>query len=1285
MCRPFSSVCCVRSAALGPVSVSARWSGRPVVAAVQLCAAGPCAAPSAACVTSGDGQPLVADAGRLTNSTALVVKDSSQLQLDLAPGQPCSSQGRNTTFNTTVLFVCDPSDQESERQRPLAVFGDCSLTVIWYTAGACGRPAAAPAACPLLAYGPLRSRPGLAGLASARWSAVGAGVSVQARLCGGGDGPCAGAPLCVAAGGRAQAVGSADRPPRLAATANGSVTLTYGPSDGERAEVALRCREEAGAGRLLVVGRRQPRLLQLALETAVVCPVRRVDCRVTAEDGTVRDLSALSLETGAWETADRAAGRAGDRFFINMCRALGGDSGAALCGGVAGTAVCLRAETGDPVSLGAVAGPPSRMADGSISIVYSNGSPCGGDRYSSELQLVCGPLRDGAPLLLGRAHCRFTFLWETVVACGRQESSGGRCAVVEPLYGHRLDVSALRRPDSDYALPLDGGGTLYLNLCGPLVRRCAGAAGQGACLLHANGTELSYGGASSRLWHSDGVLSLRLTGGARCGPSANHSTRVVFTCDQRAPAAAEPGLVHLGCTSFVVVPTRLACPPRRAADCRTPDGRFDLSALTALTGNHEYREPGATYVLNVCHSVNPEQGVNCPPDAAVCLVRPAGNGTGRSYTSLGAVSAGPTVDGDRLLLRYSTGQRCDGDPARRLRAAEIRFSCDPTAQGTQPRLVSTDDCVFRFAWTTASACPLQQTRGAANCSVENPQTGFRFDLSPLARPGGYSASLRDNQYRLNVCSPLPATAGCPAGTGICKTAAASPAGSVSVGAASGNLVYDAGVLLLSYGEGAPCDGGGRYSTVISFFCGPDGEPSTAHVVEDDRCAVTVHWPTQLACETRVECAVDTPDGLVDLRALAALGGASPDPRARPAGSDDPDLPCRCVSTSGAGLPGGPVRPAAPPAAPAAHSTSGSQHQVRPRSGSQHQVRPRSGSQHQVRHRNGSQHQGLGHVVSPPRFSTDHVTLTYEHGSPCAGQPGRNLSTELQLYCNASQPATESRPEWPLYADCRYTFRWRSAAACPLSPASGRARRQCLVGRPDGTVRDLSTLTAQQSEQVQFAGRTVRLRPCHADPRCAGAVCVDNSSFGDEASFSVSESDGGAVTLEYSTDAACAPQGEWDGGAVTLEYSTDAACAPQGEWDGGAVTLEYSTDSACAPQGEWDGGAVTLEYSTDSACAPQGEWDGGAVTLEYSADAACAPQGEWDGGAVTLEYSADAACAPQGEWDGGAVTLEYSTDAACAPQDGGPTTRGATLRLTCDRTLGRGSPVVTRREAPICHR
>ena len=59
------------------------------------------------------------------------------------------------------------------------------------------------------------------------------------------------------------------------------------------------------------------------------------------------------------------------------------------------------------------------------------------------------------------------------------------------------------------------------------------------------------------------------------------------------------------------------------------DGRYDLNGLTALTGNHEYRETSATYVLNVCHTVNPEQGVNCPPESASCLVRHAGNGTAR--------------------------------------------------------------------------------------------------------------------------------------------------------------------------------------------------------------------------------------------------------------------------------------------------------------------------------------------------------------------------------------------------------------------------------------------------------------------------------------------------------------------------------------------------------------------------------------------------------------------------------------------------------------------------------
>ena len=53
-------------------------------------------------------------------------------------------------------------------------------------------------------------------------------------------------------------------------------------------------------------------------------------------------------------------------------------------------------------------------------------------------------------------------------------------------------MSSLRRPDTDYSLPL-GNGTLYLNLCGPLVRRCAGRDGQGACLVRPDGTELSYG------------------------------------------------------------------------------------------------------------------------------------------------------------------------------------------------------------------------------------------------------------------------------------------------------------------------------------------------------------------------------------------------------------------------------------------------------------------------------------------------------------------------------------------------------------------------------------------------------------------------------------------------------------------------------------------------------------------------------------------------------------------------------------------------------------------------
>ena len=48
----------------------------------------------------------------------------------------------------------------------------------------------------------------------------------------------------------------------------------------ERAEVSLVCSEEAGAGRL-VFRHHEQQLVQLALETAVVCPVRQVECQVS--------------------------------------------------------------------------------------------------------------------------------------------------------------------------------------------------------------------------------------------------------------------------------------------------------------------------------------------------------------------------------------------------------------------------------------------------------------------------------------------------------------------------------------------------------------------------------------------------------------------------------------------------------------------------------------------------------------------------------------------------------------------------------------------------------------------------------------------------------------------------------------------------------------------------------------------------------------------------------------------------------------------------------------------
>ena len=71
-----------------------------------------------------------------------------------------------------------------------------------------------------------------------------------------------------------------------------------------------------------------------------VCPADSLPpAQVTAEDGTLRDLSQLARRAGAWETTERADGQTGDLFYINMCRALNHTALPSPCGGQYSAAV----------------------------------------------------------------------------------------------------------------------------------------------------------------------------------------------------------------------------------------------------------------------------------------------------------------------------------------------------------------------------------------------------------------------------------------------------------------------------------------------------------------------------------------------------------------------------------------------------------------------------------------------------------------------------------------------------------------------------------------------------------------------------------------------------------------------------------------------------------------------------------------------------------------------------------------------------------------------------------
>ena len=486
--------------------------------------------------------------------------------------------------------------------------------------------------------------------------------------------------------------------------------------------------------------------------------------------------------------------------------------------------------------------------------------------------MVCSTSEIGPEFLYETPSCEYVFAWHTRAACPRHSVSTSTCAVTDPLYGHTFDFGPLRNNYEDYSFDTPSG-SLYVNLCGPLVNDGYFELKNNSAValsLKNKANHLSGGQYPANLTFNDGILSMHFTEGSYCRANETYSTMIQFQCDNEDhDYTSEVGalMYHHLCINAIVWRTKYACPPHYTNDCSfiSEDGlKYDLNPLSSSQYNVEVasRQQSQVFVLNVCRSVVHERSTRCPYDAASCLVDKSRK---NEAVSLGRAGKGPLDQFGLLKLIYEGGSRCNANTNY---SSEIIFHCDESEYNNHnPILVAEQKCKYYFEWWTPHACPkkVENSPILGNCSVRNGYSNFLYDLSPLSKPEGYSIKKDDVALQLNVCDNMQS---CPNSTdGACSTDLNGAL--ASAGKANALLVHTPGQLTLRYSGGSKCANGISRTTMISFYCGAEKaiEGPVLVSIDDTSCIYFVNWHTELACDFRIDCAARSFDRTVDIYPL----------------------------------------------------------------------------------------------------------------------------------------------------------------------------------------------------------------------------------------------------------------------------------------------------------------------------------------------------------------------------------------------------------------------------------
>ncbi|XP_023236304.1 cation-independent mannose-6-phosphate receptor-like [Centruroides sculpturatus] len=1062
-----------------------------------------CSSDSFACVieTNEEGDTSVHNLGN--KMTELEFKNQGHLTVKYTSGDPCTSFGKADNYTTTIHFLCD---QRVEELRFLNLLGNCEYMFLWSTEAACGvKSEISKNKCtivdPLTEYTldlqSLKSDHGYSVTADSR--------TFKLNICGTADG-CTfegkNVSVCELNEGKPHNILGLLNDYYLELSDDEIITLVYegifNQATGivSKVYVELPCKQGVRQKEIKFI-RQDGNAYFFELETSLSCFPNHIDCSFSDSFGNSYDLkSLLRWKNDNWEAVDI---HSNDKYHINFCKPLNPTSFYTCPAGEVMS--CQTSHDGkEGFSLGYIQEKPIVHSQGIITLKYKGGTLCDEGQFnrSTRINLKCSTVQKDLVFVGKTVDCVYIFSMDTPAACPIKNVDGFHCAVKIPKYEYTIDLSSLHQEIGEYRVK-HKEYEYILNVCGEIKNASGKCKGAAVCQTKLSDTDfaINAGMPNSNLLYDDGVVQLIYESGkGNCHRKYNRSTVIIFTCDSSTNGAKGPIFLEEkeDCTYVFEWPTSLVCLPYSLHQCSVDDGDFhyDLSPLSLPDDNYMISHgQNLVFVINVCRSIVTKSGIQCSSSGA-CVIDYSDftKHSKTNETSIGKASS-PYIENGKLKLRYMQGNQCklfSGEETNM--ETVIEFECEKKNLDSEPQFIGMENCTYYFSWSTAYACPVEDKDDSENCVVENPTTGFKYNLSSLKKVGSYEVmtSNSEHKYYLNVCGAIKNST-CGPNVGSCQEDEESNK-RWNAGLANSKLNFHEGVLTLNYSGGDICHGKYSRHTIIEFKCG-SGEGKPMFQFESEDCTYYFIWSTSLACENKKHCIISNGSESYDLTPLSKSTYTVNDLTGK---NDLYYLSvCDSVNINGIGCP------------------------------------PDAGIC-KINKVNKSA-TSLGIPTSPMIDFEGYVTILYPFGSLCENGK-KKLTSRIKFICDTSTEMGE--PELiTSEEDCHYEFEWKTNLVCPKSNITENPSVINCVYRDanKGIDIDLSPLRKVNSSYVVKSKRnTYLLNICgsvnSSKSGCSSAaVCrqvqhiTENENFGSVNSASLSYN-AETLTLNYAEGGSC---------------------------------------------------------------------------------------------------------------------------------------------------------------------